>query len=184
MLGTLAATRPHTHTPSYLPAPGCAALTPRPVVLPSTHPAARPHVKAHVRQRCAASSDADDLRSLGTLPLGLGTRLRRPNLQEGVPATRAEARAVGANAEAADAVVVAGEAADLFAGERVPHVAVEIVVAGEEVPPADRVRHGGDAAQDLVMSVLLQLGAAACVKEAARGVVRACTRTYRGRGTV
>jgi len=59
-------------------------------------------------------------------------RRLRPQLEERVPAARAQRHAVVRHAEAADAVVVAGEDANLLAGEGVPHVAIEIVVAGKE----------------------------------------------------
>lgn len=40
--------------------------------------------------------------------------------------------------EAADAVLVRGEHTQTIAFHRVPHVAVEIIVAGKQQPPAGR----------------------------------------------
>lgn len=57
--------------------------------------------------------------------------------------------------------------------EGVPHVAVEVVVAGEQQAPALGEGHGGDAADDVVVGVHHQLLVCPQVKQPARGVVRA-----------
>mmetsp|Transcript_11632 Transcript_11632/g.29790 ORF Transcript_11632/g.29790 Transcript_11632/m.29790 type:complete len:269 (-) Transcript_11632:347-1153(-) len=97
----------------------------------------------------------------------------RPQLEERVPAAGAKSHAVVRDAEARDAVVVAGEASHLLRRESIPHVAVEIVVAGEEVPAAVGEVDGGDAAKDLVMSILTQLLRRPQVEHPARRVVGA-----------
>mmetsp|Transcript_44876 Transcript_44876/g.124459 ORF Transcript_44876/g.124459 Transcript_44876/m.124459 type:complete len:423 (+) Transcript_44876:439-1707(+) len=108
---------------------------------------------------------------------GQGWRARRaglgPQLEERIPAAGAERLPVDGDAEARDAVVVAGEDSHLLAGERVPDVAVEVIVAGEEEAARDGVGDRSDAAKDLVVRVLLHLLVRAQVEEAARGVVRA-----------
>ena len=57
--------------------------------------------------------------------------------------------------------------------EGVPHVAVEVVVAGEQQAAALGEGHGGDAADDVVVAVHHQLLVGAQVKQPAGGVVRA-----------
>jgi len=96
-----------------------------------------------------------------------------PQLEERIPTARAERSAVLGHAEARDTVVVTREATDLLARERVPHVAVEIVVPGKQETARDRMRYRRDAAKDFVVSVLHELVAAAHVEEAARRVIRA-----------
>ena len=56
-----------------------------------------------------------------------------------------ERHAIVRNAEAADAVVVAGEAAHLLAHQRVPHVAVEVVIAREDIAAGQGRVNRGDA---------------------------------------
>jgi len=55
-----------------------------------------------------------------------------PNLEEAVPAPGADRHAVLGDAQAGDAVVVARQHACSFCAKRVPDIAVEIVVAGQE----------------------------------------------------
>ena len=76
-----------------------------------------------------------------------------------------------ADAEAAHAVLVSSEDADTFALEGVPHVAVEVVVPGKEHPSRDRERDRCDAAQDIVVHVLVQLAVGAQVEQSTRRVV-------------
>ena len=57
--------------------------------------------------------------------------------------------------------------------ERVPHVAVEVVVAGQQEPPGPGEGDGGDAADDVVVAVQRQLLVSSDVEEATGGVVRA-----------
>jgi hypothetical protein len=70
---------------------------------------------------------------------------------------------------------VALEGSDLLSLQRIPHVAVEVVVAGEEVSSADGERDGGDTAQNVVVRVLHDLAMSANVKETARRIVRTGT---------
>ena len=57
--------------------------------------------------------------------------------------------------------------------EGVPHVAVEVVVAGEQQAATLGERHGGDAADDVVVRVHHQLLVGAQVEQPAGGVVGA-----------
>lgn len=66
-----------------------------------------------------------------------------------------------------------GEDADTLALEGVPHVAVEVVVAGKEDPARDREADGRDTAEDIVVGVLVELPVRSEVEKAARGVVGA-----------
>jgi len=68
---------------------------------------------------------------------------------------------------------VALEGEHSLALERIPHVAVEIVVSSEQVATADGERDGGDAAEDVVVCVLHELAISADVEQAARCVVGA-----------
>jgi len=90
-----------------------------------------------------------------------------PQLEEGIPTARAERSAVLGHTKARDTVIVAREATDLLARERVPHVTIEIVVSGKQETARDRMRYRYDAAKDLVVSVLHELVAAAHIEEAA-----------------
>jgi hypothetical protein len=63
--------------------------------------------------------------------------------------------------------------ADSLALEGIPNVAVEVVVASKEDATRDGEADRGDAAEDVVVGVLIQLAVRAEVEEAARGVVRA-----------
>mmetsp|Transcript_31208 Transcript_31208/g.79712 ORF Transcript_31208/g.79712 Transcript_31208/m.79712 type:complete len:349 (+) Transcript_31208:315-1361(+) len=96
-----------------------------------------------------------------------------PHLEHRVPRACAQCVPIHADAQAADAVVVAGENSHLLTRERIPHIAVEVVVAGEEEAAGERVRYGGDAAQDLVVRVLHQLRIRSQVVESTRRVVGA-----------
>ena len=68
---------------------------------------------------------------------------------------------------------LAGEHADALAREHVPDVAVEVLVACKQQPPARRERHARHAARDGLVPERLQLLVRADVKQRARRVVRA-----------
>lgn len=55
--------------------------------------------------------------------------------------------------------------------ERIPDVAVEVVVAGEQEAPALGERHGGDPAYDVVVGVGHELLVRTEVEQSAGGVV-------------
>lgn len=94
-----------------------------------------------------------------------------PDLEHAVPRSGAERHAVRADAEAADAVLVPSEDPDPLALERVPDVAVKVVVAGKEEATRDGEADRSDAAQDVVVRVLVQLAVGAKVEQAAGSVV-------------
>jgi hypothetical protein len=98
-------------------------------------------------------------------------RKEETNLEHAVPRSRAERHPVRAHAETADPVLMPSQDADPFPLERVPDVAVEVVVAGKEQPTRDGEADRGDAAQDVVVRVLVQFAVGAEVKQPARGVV-------------
>lgn len=93
------------------------------------------------------------------------------NLEHAVPRSRAERHPVRADAETADPVLMPSQDADPFPFERVPDVAVEVVIAGKEQSTRDGEADRGDAAQDVVVRVLVQFAVGAEVKQPARGVV-------------
>jgi hypothetical protein len=95
------------------------------------------------------------------------------NPERTVPATSAKGHAIRANAEAADAVLVAGEDAHPLAAEGVPDVARPVVVAAEENTTGDGECNRGDTAQDVVVGEDVQLAVGTDVEETARRVVRA-----------
>ena len=96
-----------------------------------------------------------------------------PDEQAGVPAARAQRHAVGADAEARDAVLVCRQHADALALERVPHVGVVVVVAGKQNAARRREADGRDAAEDVVVRVLVELAVGTQVEQTARCIVRA-----------
>ncbi|KAG5457694.1 MAG: hypothetical protein BJ554DRAFT_2229 [Olpidium bornovanus] len=78
---------------------------------------------------------------------------------------------VAADAEAGHAVLVGREHAHPLALEGVPNVAVEIVVASKQQPAGNGERDRGDAAQNVVMRVLVELAVRPQIKQAAAGVI-------------
>ena len=68
-----------------------------------------------------------------------------------------------------------GKDTNTFTFERVPYIAVEVVVTGKEQTTADGEGDGGDTAEDVVMGVLVQFAVSAEVEEAAGGVVGSST---------
>jgi hypothetical protein len=99
------------------------------------------------------------------------TAEREADPERAVPAASAEGHAVRADAEAADAVLVAGEDADTLTTERVPDIARPVVVPAEQNAARDGERDGGDAAQDVVVREDVQLTVRTDVEQPARGVV-------------
>lgn len=59
-----------------------------------------------------------------------------PDLEEAVPGPRGHGHAIIRHSQAADAVVMTSQDTCPVSLERVPDVAVEVVVPGEEEPPA------------------------------------------------
>lgn len=95
----------------------------------------------------------------------------RPYLQERIPASGAYSRTIEAHADAAHTIVVPGKATDLLASERVPYVAVKVVVAREQKASGDRHGHRRDATEDLIMSVKHEFGRRTAVVETTRGII-------------
>merc|ERR1712025_1339082 len=91
----------------------------------------------------------------------------RPNLQQRIPRARAQRLSVLADAEARHAVLVRALVVDFLSRERVPDVAVIIVVAREEVLSREREGHRGDSAQYLIIRVHIHLAVRAHIEEAA-----------------
>ena len=84
----------------------------------------------------------------------------RPDLEQCVPAARAERLARGADSHAADAVLVALQLEAVLvraAAQHVPAQAVVVVVAREEHAARAREGHRGDATHDVVGPVLRNL---------------------------
>jgi len=94
-----------------------------------------------------------------------------PDLEEGVPAARAERHAVGTDAETRDAVVVRVEHVHQLALDRVPHDALEVVVAAEQVAARNRERDRCDPAVEVVVLVECHALVGANVEQATRRVV-------------
>lgn len=83
-----------------------------------------------------------------TLESGCHLRALIPDLKESVPRPCGHCHSITRNTQAANTVIMAGQ--DTCAGpfEGVPHIAVEVVVAGKYEAAALRERDGGDAALD------------------------------------
>ena len=96
-----------------------------------------------------------------------------PNLEEAVPWASGDGHAVLGHAQAAHTIIMASEYAGSLQSKRVPYVAIEVVVAGEQQAATLWECHGRDAANDVVMWVHADLLVGAYVEQAARGVVRA-----------
>lgn len=89
-----------------------------------------------------------------------------------VPATRAKSHAIGADTEAADAVLVASQDADALTLKGVPHVACPVVITAKKDATGDRERDGGDTAKNVVMCERIELTVGTNVKKTARCIVR------------
>lgn len=66
-----------------------------------------------------------------------------------------------------------GEAVDDSALANIPHLAVEVVIAGKQIAPRERKCDRGDAAEDPIRHILIELAIGAQVKEATRGIIGA-----------
>ena len=93
------------------------------------------------------------------------------HLEHRIPRTRAQRHPVRADAQARHPVLVPSEHTNALAFQSVPHVAVEIVVAGKEQATGHGEGNGRDAAEDVVVGILVQLAVGAEVKQSARSVV-------------
>lgn len=96
-----------------------------------------------------------------------------PDLEEAVPGPCRHSHPVVSHPQAADAVVMPSQDTCPVGFERVPDVAVEVVVACEEQAPTLGERHGSDPAYDIVVGVGHELLVRTEVKQSAGGVVRA-----------
>lgn len=100
----------------------------------------------------------------------------RPNLEEAIPAAGAKGHTVAADAQAAHPVLVSGEDTNALALERVPHVAVVVIIPGKEDSARRRECNRCHTAQDVVVVVRVKLAVGAKVKQAARSVIRASSK--------
>ena len=80
-----------------------------------------------------------------------------PDVKEAVPGPGTHGFAIFGHADAADAIVVAGENTGSLDAQHVPHVHVRGLVSGEQKSSRFREREGGHAADDVVVSVVYQL---------------------------
>ena len=80
-----------------------------------------------------------------------------PDFQEAIPGPGCYGEAVVGYSEAGDAVVMSGKNSDSLSLEGVPHVAVEVVVACQEEPPALGEGHRCDTTHYHVVGVHHQL---------------------------
>jgi len=94
-----------------------------------------------------------------------------PDLEETVPRSGTHCHAILGHAQTAHSVVMTGEHTCSLGADRVPNVAVVVVVAGDQQSTGPTEGHRGDAANDVVVVVHRQLLIAADVEETTRGVV-------------
>jgi len=94
-------------------------------------------------------------------------------LKQAVPAASAESSTIRGNAKAADAIVVGREAKVDLTLERVPDIDFEVIIAGNEEATAEGEIHGGDAAHQLLGTVVHKLAGSADVPQTAGGIVGA-----------
>ena len=78
-------------------------------------------------------------------------------IPKAVPGPGTHGFAIFGHADAADAIVVAGENTGSLDAQHVPHVHVRGLVSGEQKSSRFREREGGHAADDVVVSVVCQL---------------------------
>lgn len=94
-----------------------------------------------------------------------------PNLEEAVPAARADRHAVLCDPEAGHTVIVTREHTCSLRPERVPNVSVEVVIPREEETTRLAERHARDAADNVVVAVHAQLLVRPDVEHTTRGVI-------------
>lgn len=97
-----------------------------------------------------------------------------PDLEERIPGAGTNGHAVLGHTQARDAVVMARQNTCSLLSHRVPHVAVEVVVAGEQEAARFRERDRGNATNDVVVRVHSEFLIGTDVEKSAGGVVRAC----------
>ena len=92
---------------------------------------------------------------------------RGTHLQQTIPASSAQRHTVRADAQARHPILVARQHAYALSLEHVPHVAVVVVVPGEEQPAGHGERYGRDTAEDVVVYVGVEFAIRSEVEETA-----------------
>jgi len=100
----------------------------------------------------------------------------RPDLEQSVPGTSAEGPTIRGDSKAADAVVMADQLVDHHALLCVPHVTVIVVITGEEDAAGGGEGNGGDATENFVIRVFVELLIGADIEQATGAIVTACAK--------
>lgn len=95
----------------------------------------------------------------------------RTNLEHRVPTTRAQRHPIRTNSQTTNPVLMPRQNAHPLPLERIPNVAVKVIVTGKEDSSRDGETDRGDTAEDVVVRELVQLAVGAEVEEAAGGVI-------------
>jgi hypothetical protein len=98
-------------------------------------------------------------------------REQETHLEHRIPTTRTKRHAVRANTQTTNPVLMTRKYAHPLTLKRIPHVTVEVIVSSEQDATGDGEADGGDAAEDVVVSELVQFAVGAEIEEAAGGVV-------------
>ena len=96
-----------------------------------------------------------------------------PDPKIAVPTASADGHAVVSDAQAAHPIFVGRQHAQSCVNERVPHVAVEVIVTREQESAALAEAHGRDPTDDVLMAVVDQLLVRSDVEQAAGCVIAA-----------
>ena len=87
--------------------------------------------------------------------------------QRAVPATRAQRHAVGANSQATDPILMAGQHSHPLAFQGIPNVAGPVVVSTKEYTTRNRECDGCDAAKDVIMGEGVEFAVRADIEQPA-----------------
>jgi len=96
-----------------------------------------------------------------------------PDLEQSIPRTSGQRLAIIADAQAADTVVVTHELLNQTAQLSVPSVTIVVIIASKQKLASLGEGHAGNAAEDLVVGVLVDLSVGADIEETAGRVIRA-----------
>lgn len=96
-----------------------------------------------------------------------------PDLEEAIPGPCRDGHPIVSHPQAADAVVMPGQDTCPVGFERIPDVAVEVIVPREEEAPTLGEGDGGDPTYDVVVGVNHELLIRTKVEQPAGGIIRA-----------
>ena len=99
-------------------------------------------------------------------------------LEKAVPATSRKSDTIPRDTHAADSIIVRGQDAHSLALERVPHIAIVIVVSSKEDSTRDGKGDRGDTAKDIIMAEMVEFPVGTEVEELASRIVGSCCKGF------